>query len=93
MTTVREESTRLAELLKREHLAMADFLVALAAFDETSDWIELGYTSLFYFLVRELGLPKGPVRARAPGSGVRTAGPGSSGRTACTPGGPDRAAG
>ena len=70
MTTVREESTRLAELLKREHLAMADFLVALAAFDETSDWIELGYTSLFYFLVRELGLPKGPAHYRMTAAGL-----------------------
>ena len=70
MTTVREESTRLAELLKREHLAMADFLVALAAFDETGGWIELGYTSLFYFLVRELGLPKGPAYYRMTAAGL-----------------------
>ena len=52
-------TTRLAELLHREHAALADFLVALADFDRERRWLELGYTSLFYFLHRELGLSKG----------------------------------
>ena len=38
---------------------MADFLIALAVFDRERRWLELGYTSLFYFLHRELGLSKG----------------------------------
>ncbi|HEX8910093.1 MAG TPA: HNH endonuclease signature motif containing protein [Anaeromyxobacteraceae bacterium] len=55
----RDLAQRLAELLRREHGALADFLVALAAFDRERRWLELGYTSLFYFLHRELGLSKG----------------------------------
>ncbi len=70
MPTAREETTRLAELLKRERLAMADFLVALAAFDEARGWVELGYSSLFYFLLRELGLPKGPAYYRMTAAGL-----------------------
>ncbi|WP_242394302.1 HNH endonuclease [Anaeromyxobacter oryzisoli] len=38
---------------------MADFLVALADFDRRRLWVELGYSSLFWFLHRELGLSKG----------------------------------
>ena len=38
---------------------MADFLVALAGFDERRQWLKLGHTSLFTFLHRELGLSKG----------------------------------
>ena len=37
---------------------MADFLVALAAFDAERHWETLGYKSLFWFLHRELGLSK-----------------------------------
>ncbi len=43
---------------------MAEFLVALAAFDERRLWLDLGYTSLFYFLHRELGLSKGAAHYR-----------------------------
>ena len=39
--------------------ALADFLIALADFDRERRWLELGHTSLFYFLHRELGLSKG----------------------------------
>jgi hypothetical protein len=49
----------LADLLAREHAALADFLVALADFDQRRLWAELGHASLFYFLHRELGLSKG----------------------------------
>ncbi len=59
MTPAREDATRLADLLRREHVAMADFLVALAEFDRLQRWVDLGYKSLFAFLVRELGLSKG----------------------------------
>ena len=59
MHDTRDLTTRLAELLHREHAALADFLIALADFDRDRRWLELGYTSLFYFLHRELGLSKG----------------------------------
>jgi hypothetical protein len=59
MNDARDLTKRLAELLRREHGAMADFLVALADFDRERCWIGLGYTSLFHFLHRELGVSKG----------------------------------
>ncbi|BDG02657.1 HNH endonuclease [Anaeromyxobacter oryzae] len=54
----RDSSARLSDLLRREHHAMAEFLVALAHFDEKQVWLELGYPSLFTYLHRELGLSK-----------------------------------
>ena len=59
MNTARELTIRLADLLRHEHHAMADFLVALADFDRRRLWVELGYSGLFMFLHRELGLSKG----------------------------------
>jgi 5-methylcytosine-specific restriction endonuclease McrA len=59
MHDTRDLTTRLAELLHREHAALADFLIALAEFDSDRRWLELGYSSLFYFLHRELRLSKG----------------------------------
>jgi hypothetical protein len=59
MTTAHEETARLADLLRREQHALAEFLVALAAFDRERRWVDLGYKSLFPFLVRALGLSKG----------------------------------
>jgi hypothetical protein len=64
-TTAREETTRLADLLRREHHALGDFLVALAAFDRERRWMELGHASLFYFLRRELRLSAGAAQYRA----------------------------
>ena len=43
---------------------MAEFLVALADFDRQRAWAELGYSSLFWFLHRELGLSKGAAHYR-----------------------------
>jgi hypothetical protein len=57
-------AAQLAELLRREHAAMADFLLALADFDRRRLWLELGYPSLFMFLHRELGLSKGAAHYR-----------------------------
>jgi hypothetical protein len=54
-----ELSNRLAELLRQEHYALADFLLALADFDERRLWRDRGHTSLFNFLQRELGLSTG----------------------------------
>jgi hypothetical protein len=59
MNDARDLTCRLADLLRREQHALADFLVALADFDRERRWLELGYTSCFYFLHRELGLSKG----------------------------------
>jgi hypothetical protein len=52
----RDELTR---LLRREHEAAADFLLALADFDRRRGWERLGHASLFAFLTRELGLSNG----------------------------------
>jgi len=64
MTNAREHSDRLARLLRTEHGAMADFLVALADFDRRRLWLDLGHASLFYYLVRELGLSAGAAQLR-----------------------------
>jgi hypothetical protein len=61
----RDLATRLSDLLSREHVAMAEFLVALADFDRRRAWEELGYTSLFTFLNRQLKLTNGPASFRA----------------------------
>jgi hypothetical protein len=67
-TSAREESARLSDLLRREHRALAEFLVALSDFDRRRVWVELGYTSLFWFLHRELGLSKGAAFYRKTGA-------------------------
>ncbi len=54
----------LAALLRREHDALAEFLVALADFDRRRLWVELGHASLFYYLHRELRLSKGAAQYR-----------------------------
>jgi hypothetical protein len=59
MTNARAFTDRLADLLRREHVAMADFLLAVADFDRRRLWLEIGHASLFAFLHRELGLSKG----------------------------------
>ncbi len=58
METARDLTLRLQTLLQRERASMAEFLVALADFDRRRLWVDLGHTSLFYFLHRELGLSK-----------------------------------
>ncbi|MFY3743161.1 HNH endonuclease [Anaeromyxobacter sp. Red801] len=64
MDTPRELSDRLVTLLRREHAALAEFLVALADFDVRRAWAELGYASLFHYLHRELRLSKGSAQYR-----------------------------
>jgi hypothetical protein len=64
MNTARELSARLADLLRREQGAMADFLLALADFDAKKLWRSLGHASLFAFLRRELGLSAGAAQYR-----------------------------
>ena len=60
----RESTRRLADLLRREQAALADFLVALADFDRQRLWLRLGYPNLFEFLRRELGLSRGAAHYR-----------------------------
>jgi hypothetical protein len=64
MNHARESSRRLSDLLRSEHGAMADFLVALAEFDRQRLWVPLGHASLFDFLHRELGLSRGSAHYR-----------------------------
>lgn len=64
MTTARDLSDRLALLLRNEHGALADFLLALVDFDRRRSWVELGHASLFSFLHVELGLSKGAAHYR-----------------------------
>jgi hypothetical protein len=60
----RELTNLLATLLRKEQTAMADFLVALSDFDREQLWRDLGHTSLFYFLRRELRLSAGAAQYR-----------------------------
>src|SRR5689334_18242297 len=64
MPTAREDTVHLADLLRREHRALADFLIALSVFDRERRWSELGYASLFDFLRRELRLSAGAAQYR-----------------------------
>ncbi len=56
LTTARESSRRLADLLRSEQTCLADFLVALSEFDRDRHWARLGHRNLFAFLHHELGL-------------------------------------
>jgi hypothetical protein len=64
MNHARESSRRLSDLLRLEHGALADFLVALAEFDRERLWVQLGHSSVFYYLHRDLGLSKGAAHYR-----------------------------
>ena len=64
METARALAENLANLLRREHGALAEFLVALADFDRRRLWVEMGYASLFAFLHRELRLSKAAAQYR-----------------------------
>jgi hypothetical protein len=64
MTNARTLATRLADLLRREQAAMAEFLVALSDFDRQRAWVDLGYPNLFDFLHRELGMSRGAAHYR-----------------------------
>ena len=67
MTNAHEFTVRLQDLLGRERVAQAEFLLALSDFDRRRLWLDLGYASLFDYLHRELGLSKAStfLRARA----------------------------
>jgi probable addiction module antidote protein len=64
----REWSARIAELALREHSALADLLLAIAEFDELAVYRQLGFSSLFDFLHREIGLSRGSAYYRQVGA-------------------------
>jgi hypothetical protein len=64
MNPARQQANVLAELLRRERDALAEFLSALADFDRRGDWVKLGHASLFAFLVKDLGLSNGAAAYR-----------------------------
>ncbi len=64
MTRARDVADHLADLLRRERVAMADLLLALADFDRQRLRLELGHATLFSFLRRELGLSAGAAQYR-----------------------------
>src|ERR1700694_613271 len=57
-TTARDLDRRLADLVRRERHLVVQFVVELAGFAKRELYRELGYTSLFYYCVRQLGLSK-----------------------------------
>src|ERR1700686_1697853 len=57
-TSARDLDRRLADLVRRERHLVVQFVVELAGFAKRELYRELGYTSLFYYCVRQLGLSK-----------------------------------
>jgi len=64
MNDARESSRHLADLLRSEHMALADFLVALSEFDRTGAFRRLGFANVFDYLRRELGLSRAAAHYR-----------------------------
>jgi len=64
----REWSSRIAELARREHSALADLLLAVGDFDRLAVYRQLGFSSLFDFLHREIGLSRGSAYYRQVGA-------------------------
>jgi len=57
-TSARDLDRRLADLVRNERHLVVQFVVELAGFAERKLYRELGYTSLFHYCVRQLGLSK-----------------------------------
>jgi hypothetical protein len=68
MMNANEYTVRFSDLLRREHGALADFLVELATFDQRALWRDLGHASLFDYLHRALGLSRGAAYYRNVGA-------------------------
>jgi hypothetical protein len=64
ISNARALSARLADLLRAEQVAMAEFLLACADFDRRRLWVDLGYANLFAYLHRELGLSRSAAHYR-----------------------------
>jgi len=56
--SARDIDRRLADLVRSERHLVVQFVVELAGFAKRELYRELGYTSLFYYCVRQLGLSK-----------------------------------
>src|SRR5260370_676124 len=56
--SARDLDRRLADLVRSERNLVVQFVVELAGFAKRELYRELGYTSLFYYCVRQLGLSK-----------------------------------
>src|SRR2546430_9686768 len=57
-TSARELDRRLADLVGSERNLVVQFVIELAGFAKRELYRELGYTSLFYYCVRQLRLSK-----------------------------------
>ncbi len=57
-TSARDIDRRLADMVRSERNLVVQFVVELAGFAKRELYRELGYTSLFYYCVRQLGLSK-----------------------------------
>ena len=57
-TSARDIDRRLADLVRSERHLVFQFVIELAGFAKRELYRELGYTSLFYYCVRQLGLSK-----------------------------------
>jgi hypothetical protein len=57
-TTARDLDRRLADLVRSERHLVVQFVIELADFASRELYRELGYSSLFYYCVRQLGLSK-----------------------------------
>jgi hypothetical protein len=57
-TSARDLDRRLADLVRGERHLVVQFVVELAGFAKRELYRELGYTSLFHYCVRQLGLSK-----------------------------------
>ena len=64
LSDARTSSRHLADLLRREHGALADFLLALAEFDRTEAFRSLGFANVFDYLHRELRLSRAAAHFR-----------------------------
>jgi 5-methylcytosine-specific restriction endonuclease McrA len=56
--SARDLDRRLADLVRSERHLVVQFVVELAGFAKRELYRELGYTSLFYYCIRQLGLSK-----------------------------------
>lgn len=63
-------TSHIVDLVRREHAALAELLLAIAEFDRLKMYRRLGYRSLFDFLHREVGLSRGSAYYRQVGARV-----------------------
>src|SRR3981189_2375769 len=64
-TSARDLDRRLADLVRSERQLVVQFVVELAGFAKRELYRELGYTSLFYYCVRQLRLSKSSASRRS----------------------------